>query len=236
MRDHLHLRGEYNKLPWSVGLLPGSSPLTWRILKSELTAIKAQRIISTYVENTLFGKSLIRWTQDHLHLRGEYSFLEITERNFLGSSPLTWRIPTGEAKVKDTRGIISTYVENTRRLSSRNFFTKGSSPLTWRIQNRSAIEKTRWGIISTYVENTRWFRKRFRKTRDHLHLRGEYVNLALMITMKWGSSPLTWRIHHNSCTFNRTPGIISTYVENTDKIHKSAIRGQDHLHLRGEYY
>ena len=53
--------------------------------------------------------------------------------------------------------------------------------------------------------------------KDHLHLRGEYFKGALKMKKIIGSSPLTWRILLNEKFGHLEAGIISTYVENTNR-------------------
>ena len=54
---------------------------------------------------------MLMW--DHIHLRGEYLVVSSLVRDCIGSSPLTWRIPTPVKGVAEDIRIISTYVENT---------------------------------------------------------------------------------------------------------------------------
>ena len=51
-KDHLHIRGEYQKVKEENHALKGSPPHTWRILSTRLSANASIRITSTYVENT----------------------------------------------------------------------------------------------------------------------------------------------------------------------------------------
>ncbi len=53
---------------------------------------------------------------------------------------------------------------------------------------------------------------------DHLHIRGEYWNLRVLILAILGLSPHTWRILERPEIAIDLLGIISTYVENTDKM------------------
>ncbi len=133
------------------------------------------RIISTYVENTLFD----------LHLQLLVS----------GSSPHTWRIHFVTRHKHGSSRIISTYVENTHQLRNlpnqdqdhlhiRGEYIyivfskktiKGSSPHTWRIPVSLYESFRRIRIISTYVENTQIVEKYQSSHQDHLHIRGEYM-------------------------------------------------------------
>ena len=78
---------------WSLIAVPGSSPLTWRILPEDIPVKTPER--------------------DHLHLRGEYAKNGLPKYRGTGSSPLTWRIPFCIIKFWSRERIISTYVENT---------------------------------------------------------------------------------------------------------------------------
>ena len=132
------------------------------------------RITSTYVENTPLKLIVVLSSEDHLHIRGEYSL--VIKRSFfmLGSPPHTWRIPIGE-------------------------INKG---ITGR-------------ITSTYVENTRSCRNTKEKYQDHLHIRGEYQSICVVIKLPEGSPPHTWRILLQQVTARMLIRITSTYVENT---------------------
>ena len=132
------------------------------------------RITSTYVENTPLKLIVVLSSEDHLHIRGEYSL--VIKRSFfmLGSPPHTWRIPIGEINKGITGRITSTYVENTKHTVYVNKtwkdhlhirgeynlinFTikqrKGSPPHTWRIPVTSTKGCLVGRITSTYVENT----------------------------------------------------------------------------------
>ena len=133
-------------------------------------------------------------SKDHLHIRGEY-------RNRLSTK-------------KKRLGIISTYVENTTQmlwgyyhqwdhLHIRGEYyynikpfdkAQGSSPHTWRIPISSSCMLITSRIISTYVENTQIYMLMNPINKDHLHIRGEYPNIKLVLKIVKGSSPHTWRI------------------------------------------
>ena len=72
MRDHLHIRGEYNSL--------------------DIKVLPSRRITSTYVENTHNLFLIFGIRQDHLHIRGEYWFCKRSCKPDSGSPPHTWRI------------------------------------------------------------------------------------------------------------------------------------------------
>ncbi len=49
--------------------------------------------------------------------------------------------------------------------------------------------------------------------KDHLHIRGEYFEMAPSTSAATGSSPHTWRILKHFAFIGCNSGIISTYVE-----------------------
>src|SRR5699024_7702693 len=254
-KDHLHIRGEYNTSPsvYPAGL--GSPPHTWRI-QPVFTRYKVPNgITSTYVENTTWRRFEEKNPEDHLHIRGEYPRRACPIGKSPGSPPHTWRIPAQGMSNWQITGITSTYVENTflfclfvnvnkdhlhiRGEYELRFRLKntsvGSPPHTWRIHIHLKSKCQNFGITSTYVENTRPNCNTAFSSQDHLHIRGEYINLSLIIMVQSGSPPHTWRIPLITMMMSLDSGITSTYVENT--LHQSgAVRArQDHLHIRGEY-
>ena len=112
-RDHLHIRGEYNKFNHVNRFITGSPPHTWRILNNDGVTDSKVRITSTYVENTIEFCRQQTKVEDHLHIRGEYSYFCKIHAILKGSPPHTWRILTKTwSQILITR-ITSTYVENT---------------------------------------------------------------------------------------------------------------------------
>ncbi len=111
--DHLHIRGEYEKLFFYSKSKLGSPPHTWRILVAVLYCIEVSRITSTYVENTKTQKVFNRDDEDHLHIRGEYMTSLWKLSSSIGSPPHTWRIQLFVILIPLCVGITSTYVENT---------------------------------------------------------------------------------------------------------------------------
>ena len=187
------------------------------------------------MENTHDRQARQQHNKDHLHLRGEYLCLYHLKEHVIGSSPLTWRIHLLAVSKVHLQRIISTYVENTNWVWGIFKREWGSSPLTWRIRlSRSSAWRLN-GIISTYVENTPSVLMNSWEFGDHLHLRGEYQDMAQLIQLQQGSSPLTWRIPSLSVKLKSSDRIISTYVENTHAPCVRALGERDHLHLRGEY-
>ena len=71
--------------------------------------------------------------------------------------------------------------------------------------------------------------------KDHLHIRGEYLVLALYVMHLVGSPPHTWRIPASLCFVMVLVRITSTYVENTRQGSQLCWFPWDHLHIRGEY-
>ena len=68
------------------------------------------------------------------------------------------------------------HIRGEYQLKNLNFLImKGSPPHTWRIHFKMIFEKKPIRITSTYVENTAGIRSLFKMTKDHLHIRGEYI-------------------------------------------------------------
>ena len=154
VKDHLHIRGEYNDAPGDNYREGGSPPHTWRI------------------PQFLCGGQLVR--QDHLHIRGEYNDRNLIEKSEMGSPPHTWRILSDASAKFLIRRITSTYVENTETIAMTCFNCRdhlhirgeyqqslgwfcsnmGSPPHTWRIPHRTGRVQLDQRITSTYVENT----------------------------------------------------------------------------------
>ena len=104
-------------------------------------------------------------------------------------------------------------------LDFTNFVTgdQGSPPHTWRIPDPCHCIFVWFRITSTYVENTKgltWF---MYQVWDHLHIRGEYMEVCAKAGYKVGSPPHTWRIPTQIQVPNFFTRITSTYVENTIK-------------------
>ena len=112
-QDHLHIRGEYQKMLTAQTKQLGSPPHTWRILYLFSCFSVEYGITSTYVENTIIPwlKNMIFW--DHLHIRGEYKSILSPWCLLQGSPPHTWRIPNVLYNTQKYGRITSTYVENT---------------------------------------------------------------------------------------------------------------------------
>ena len=75
LQDHLHIRGEHSTWFYSHYDDIGSSPHTWRTQHGVLIGDGKSRIISTYVENTVFYKVKDLLSRDHLHIRGEHHLI-----------------------------------------------------------------------------------------------------------------------------------------------------------------
>ena len=138
--------------------------------------------------------------------------------------------PHPDLDLKDHLHIRGEYLAPLARLP----FSNGSPPHTWRIPSEYETERKDFGITSTYVENTLLVFLFPWCSRDHLHIRGEYSNSNLILSLTLGSPPHTWRIpiffSFNVVLFR----ITSTYVENTNN-QDTGDDVEDHLHIRGEY-
>ena len=203
-QDHLHIRGEYTISFTNNFPAIGSPPHTWRILLPYQKENGLNGITSTYVENTPYFFCKLSAEQDHLHIRGEYPFIRIIGKPYLGSPPHTWRIQGRYRQTCYWYGITSTYVENTSpsllilfwcqdHLHIRGeylvkvltrFYLLGSPPHTWRIPPKNSTSWTALGITSTYVENTVSFDISCFFVRDHLHIRGEYLKSIISFDLR----------------------------------------------------
>ena len=152
-----------------------------------------------------------------------------------GSPPHTWRIPRNIYRASVKTGITSTYVENTHfivvflgsaedHLHIRGEYRlvilpiilhQGSPPHTWRIHCKRELVRRDKRITSTYVENTKRQSCCLALRQDHLHIRGEYLELQSKMINNLGSPPHTWRIPVAELKALLTCRITSTYVENT---------------------
>ena len=117
--DHLHMRGEYLALAIASFEVKGSPPHAWRILYELRPYQTDLRITSTCVENTSWLPCRQIQERDHLHMRGEYWFIQSISIVFQGSPPHAWRIPAVGTKNTAQLGITSTCVENTYDLIAR---------------------------------------------------------------------------------------------------------------------
>ena len=145
---------------------------------------------------------------------GEYLSQKHKDAITQGSPPHTWRIPQSGNLPIITKGITSTYVENTPfclypfqwdwdHLHIRGEYvwpliyvqaSAGSPPHTWRILScfDNVLSVSR--ITSTYVENTQRRSSNRLGHEDHLHIRGEYRDYHSNFNWYAGSPPHTWRI------------------------------------------
>ena len=91
----------------------------------------------------------------------------------------------------------------------------GSPPHAWRIPQAGGVAIYRLRITSTCVENTITLDHVRLKAWDHLHMRGEYFVLSLMMIRLIGSPPHAWRILRFESNDDQVNRITSTGVENT---------------------
>ena len=112
----------------------------------------------------------------------------------------------------------------------------GSPPHSWRILQKPAKMFKANRITSTLVENTILHQERQTVNQDHLHTRGEYSTICLLVTTSLGSPPHSWRIL--MCIYSEMMAfrITSTLVENTQSLASTHHQSKDHLHTRGEYH
>ena len=194
LQDHLHMCGEYIQTVSPPMHLIGSPPHTWRIRSRLFIGYSFNRITSTYVENTATLFFMEKYSEDHLHIRGEYRQSSAKSNYYLGSPPHTWRIPPGHVVMISEFRITSTYVENTLF----KICISASKQDHLHIRGEYLVP-TDWfpacnRITSTYVENTRCCLSSRQFSQDHLHIRGEYYMRLPRDRSRMGSPPHTWRI------------------------------------------
>ena len=131
-KDHLHIRGENHTPPLLDQRFSGSPPHTWRKHLETSVYFDNYRITSTYVEKTVSALHVLRWNQDHLHIRGE---------NCTSLSVFTTNLRITSTYVEKTSLGIATFASRQDHLHIRgeNFLfsyvpspSRGSPPHTWR--------------------------------------------------------------------------------------------------------
>ena len=152
----------------------GSPPHTWRILAPQCIPLSAVRITSTLVENTILIVKKWYLNRDHLHTRGEYLLVLLSNHLYLGSPPHSWRILQPLSISSKIDRITSTLVENTFSFAEHNLLGEdhlhtrgeyshlqlrqlnqsGSPPHSWRIPTMHSSSLIPYRITSTLVENT----------------------------------------------------------------------------------
>ena len=140
-------------------------------------------------------KDLMNLIRDHLHTRGEYLLVLLSNHLYLGSPPHSWRILQPLSISSKIDRITSTLVENTFSFAEHNLLGEdhlhtrgeyshlqlrqlnqsGSPPHSWRIQHLWTHMMLCMRITSTLVENTFNLLVNSRCLKDHLHTRGEYT-------------------------------------------------------------
>src|SRR5690606_27806989 len=70
--DHLHVRGEHTVSGIAFSAAGGPPPRAWRAHVRLLGVPLRDRTTSTCVESTRRRGTAIRWSSDHLHVRGEH--------------------------------------------------------------------------------------------------------------------------------------------------------------------
>ena len=114
--------------------------------------------------------------------------------------------------------------------------TWGSPPLAWGIRLRRFPVDMSIRITPTCVGNTFVRNDSDNYLGDHPHLRGEYHMLISSGPLLLGSPPLAWGIPFLSTSSPKYLGITPTCVGNTYRRRGVCRGGQDHPHLRGEYW
>ena len=168
-------------------------------------------------------------------MRGEYSWLTVAGEIVQGSPPLAWGIllyhGMSRRKTRITPtcvgntqldGVISPWIEDHPHLRgeytpppSLDRLSTGSPPLAWGIRGRQFIVRSNDRITPTCVGNTRCISGADSHSRDHPHLRGEYIGKTLLTASCQGSPPLAWGILRKGPANVTDNGITPTCVGNT---------------------
>ena len=185
--------------------------------------------------NTLRFAAAAAEIQDHPHLRGEYGLTPLSASLSQGSPPLAWGIrivaccdsislgitPTCVGNTQ-LDGVISPWIEDHPHLRgeytpppSLDRLSTGSPPLAWGIRGRQFIVRSNDRITPTCVGNTRCISGADSHSRDHPHLRGEYIGKTLLTASCQGSPPLAWGILRKGPANVTDNGITPTCVGNT---------------------
>ena len=216
-KDHLHIRGE-NVIPTGIfKVSTGSPPHTWRKLYWKRWDNPNFRITSTYVEKTLRWPHIVCDDWDHLHIRGENLLAVFILSPKTGSPPHTWRKRQPSVAKWLCIRITSTYVEKTPNIQWRKILHRdhlhirgenkhihkitisaaGSPPHTWRKLAWQDLAAASNRITSTYVEKTQVKVFLVLNFQDHLHIRGENLQVFNFCRIAVGSPPHTWRKRDN---------------------------------------
>ena len=235
----------------------------------------ARRIIPALAGNTVHARSA-EWTAgDHPRSRGEYfgggAVVDVGE----GSSPLSRGILGRGGRPRTGERIIPALAGNTPRPAqadprrrdhprsrgeygaSEGFDTieDGSSPLSRGIPLLKILGLGAARIIPALAGNTTFPSRARTATTDHPRSRGEYGQVMIFVTLRFGSSPLSRGIlnasRHRCCHSGSSPlsrgirkvavrnpageGIIPALAGNTFWLHHHEIIGADHPRSRGEY-
>ena len=114
-------------------------------------------------------------------------------------------------------------------------WSPGSPPLAWGIQLVVTALFSFIRITPTCVGNTPELWGLIACTRDHPHLRGEYIAFGIFAVYPLGSPPLAWGILFVSPIYALSDRITPTCVGNTGRSQDRCVLLRDHPHLRGEY-
>ena len=171
---HPHVRGEYPVLPVGIDTVDGSSPRAWGIRPARYRCPVPDRFIPTCVRNTWSMAPENLRAAVHPHVRGEYTFHEISRPSRFGSSPRAWGILQDMPVHTAIHRFIPTCVGNTwhRRFqdgtvlvhphvrgeyidgAAGKFAIFGSSPRAWGIRDGRKHVPALARFIPTCVGNT----------------------------------------------------------------------------------
>ena len=177
-------------------------------------------------------------------------------RNFSGSSPHTWGIPTEGSVSQGPCRFIPTYVGHTAQdvypdeaksvhphirgaytLQVHSRWTYfGSSPHTWGIQGFRRCGRKNGRFIPTYVGHTENPHRLLHIIPVHPHIRGAYLFVKGCPNWPAGSSPHTWGILDLAFQQSDKLRFIPTYVGHTMSECPNSTCISVHPHIRGAYW
>ena len=172
---------------------------------------------------------------DHPRSRGEYLELHHTSQSWLGSSPLSRRIPEWNASARTADRIIPALAGNTPRRAATPCRRGGSSPLSRGIRAILVMGTPSLRIIPALAGNTYIGNLLIPRTRDHPRSRGEYRSPASGSSRRCGSSPLSRGIRSRAEGNHGGYRIIPALAGNTAMPHPLRPGPWDHPRSRGEY-
>ena len=255
IRDHPRSRGEYQQRAMMGANTAGSSPLSRGIRLSVAAASRSGGIIPALAGNTDQDSTTGQHPQDHPRSRGEYATCPGIPNTTTGSSPLSRGIHWVSGDLEAGVGIIPALAGNTAaQLKEEQLigdhprsrgeycvaltstcFPVGSSPLSRGIHGVVNELGDELRIIPALAGNTTGVHAPVTGKQDHPRSRGEYGQVIIFVTRRFGSSPLSRGIQGLPESIDARFRIIPALAGNTTTSDMVAYDLPDHPRSRGEY-